>query len=181
MQRMVILDRDGVINEDSDDYIKSAEEWLPIPGSIEAISRLKKAGFLVTVATNQAAIARGVFDLETLQQMHQKLSALLEQQGVALDGIYFCPHRPEDNCSCRKPKPGMLLNIARDFSIDLKATPFVGDNISDLQAAGFASAQPVLVKTGKGERTLQNQQATQAVPVYDNLAHFVREYLKENG
>jgi len=178
MSAMVILDRDGVINEDSDDYIKSVDEWIPINGSLEAITRLKKAGFQVTVATNQSGLARGYFDQVTLQAMHDKLDALLAQRGVALAGIFFCPHSPSDNCVCRKPKPGLLLQIAKQFNIDLKQTVFVGDTMSDIQAARMAGARPVLVKTGKGLRTLDKYGPIDDVPVYENLTSFVREYLR---
>ena len=178
MVSMVILNRDGVINHDSDDYIKSVEEWKPIDGSIEAISRLKKAGYLVTVVSNQSGIGRGYFDLETLQQMHDKLAALLAQRGTELDGIYYCPHLPTDNCLCRKPKPGMMLQIARDFKIDFKDSVLVGDSMIDIQMARLVGAKPVLVKTGKGLKTLDRYGPLEAVSVFDNLGKFVREFQK---
>jgi D-glycero-D-manno-heptose 1,7-bisphosphate phosphatase len=180
MARMVILDRDGVINEDSDDYIKSAEEWVPIKGSLEAISRLKKAGCLVTVVSNQSGLARGLFDQAALDSMHDKMSSLLAQRGVELDGIYYCPHGPNENCLCRKPKPGLLLEIAKTFDINLKDTWYVGDKMTDVQAAKMAGARPALVKTGKGMRTLDKYGPLDDVPVYENLVSFVREYLKAN-
>lgn len=179
MVSMVILDRDGVINHDSDHYIKSAQEWQPIDGSLEAISRLKKAGYPVTVATNQSGIGRGLYDLATLEQMHDKLRDLLRQRGAEIDGIYFCPHTPADNCTCRKPRSGLLLRIARDFGIDLTDAVFVGDTITDIQAARMVGAQPVLVKTGKGLDTLDRHGSIEDVPVYDNLQNFVREFLKK--
>lgn len=175
---MIILDRDGVINQDSDDYIKSADEWLPIPGSIEAISRLKKAGYLVTIATNQSGIARGLLSEQTLQEIHQKMAKLLEQRGASVDGIFYCPHGPQANCICRKPKPGLLFRIAKEFNIDLSQTPFVGDSLSDIKAAKMANATPILVRTGKGEHVMQNNSEAANVPAYDDLAHFVRETLK---
>lgn len=178
MKGMVIVDRDGVINEDSDDYIKSPEEWIPIDGSLEAIGRLKKAGYGVAVATNQSGIARGYFDLEMLDKMHQKMNDLLAQRGASVDGIFFCPHSPSDNCVCRKPKPGLLLQIGQQFGIDLKETFFVGDSLSDVQAAKMAGARPVLVKTGKGLRTLEKNTGIDDVPVYENLVGFVREFLR---
>lgn len=181
MSGTIILDRDGVINQDSDDYIKSAHEWIPIPGSIEAISRLKKAGYLVAVATNQSGLARGYFDMQALQAMHDKMHALLAQRGAAIDGIFFCPHSPADNCVCRKPKPGLLLQIAKQLNIDLKQAVFVGDTLSDTQAARMVGATPVLVKTGKGLRTLQNTEAVAGIKVYDNLSHYVRELLADHG
>ncbi len=175
---MVILDRDGVINQDSDDYIKSADEWTPLPGALEAISRLKKAGYLVTVASNQSGIARGLFNEDDLHKIHDKLKQQLATRGAEIDGIYYCPHGPRDNCICRKPKPGMLIQIAQKYKINLAETPFVGDNIGDINAAKMANAKPVLVRTGKGEYVMQNFPEAVNVPVYDDLAHFVREILK---
>ena len=178
MPRMVILDRDGVINQDSDNYIKSVDEWIPIPGSLDAIQRLKKAGYLVTVATNQSGIARGFFNEEVLQQIHNKMHDLLAQRGSSVDGVFYCPHGPWDNCSCRKPEPGLLFQIAKQFDIDLSVTPFVGDTISDVKAAEMANAIPILVRTGKGEYVTQDYPEAIDVPVYDDLAHFVRETLR---
>ena len=178
MARMIILDRDGVINRDSDDYIKSADEWEPLPGSLEAISRLKKAGFLVTVASNQSGIARGLFSEDDLQKIHDKMESLLAMRGTIIDGIFYCPHGPRDNCICRKPKPGLLIQIAQKFKINLAETPFVGDNIGDIKAAEMANARPVLVRTGRGEHVMQHFAEAVNVPVYDDLAHFVRETLK---
>ena len=178
MAQMVILDRDGVINHDSDDYIKSVDEWIPIPGSLEAIEQLKKAGYLVTVATNQSGIARGFYDEAVLQQIHNKMHGLLAERGISLDGVFYCPHGPWDNCSCRKPKPGLLFQIAKQFDIDLSVTPFVGNTISDIRAAEMANAIPILVGTGKGEYVTQNYPDAIDVPVYDDLAHFVRETLR---
>ncbi len=178
MTRMVILDRDGVINQDSDDYIKSVEEWVPIPGSLEAISRLKKAGFLVTIASNQSGIARGLFGEDNLRKIHHQLEKQLAIRNTRIDGIFYCPHGPQDNCICRKPKPGLLLQIASQFDIKLSETPFVGDSIGDVKAAGMANAKPILVRTGKGETVMQHYPETINVPVYDDLAHFVREFLK---
>ncbi|MCH7881211.1 MAG: D-glycero-beta-D-manno-heptose 1,7-bisphosphate 7-phosphatase [Proteobacteria bacterium] len=181
MSRMVIIDRDGVINQDSDSYIKSADEWIPISGSLEAISRLKKAGYLVTIASNQSGLARGLYSEETLQQIHDKMKRMLAVRGASVDGIFYCPHGPEANCVCRKPKPGLLIQIASKFDIDLSVTPFVGDSISDIQAAQMANALPVLVRTGKGEYVMQNYPEAVDVPVYDDLAHFVRDTLRKNA
>ena len=172
---MVILDRDGVINHVAEDDITSVDDWDPISGSIEAISRLKKAGYLVTIASNHSGIARGLYNESALQAMHGKLNKLLEARGVALDGIFICPHGPEANCICRKPKPGLLFQIAKQFSIDLSQTPLVGDNISDIKAAKMANAKPVLVRTGKGEYVMQHFPEALDVPVYDDL---VRETLR---
>ena len=174
--KFVILDRDGVINEDSDDFVKSPDEFIPIEGSLAAIAKLKQAGYGVVVATNQSGIARGLFDLDTLHRIHEKLQRLLQNEGVHLDGIFFCPHGPDDICHCRKPKPGMYLDIAKRFNIDLSQTVVVGDSFRDLQAAIKVNAQPILVKTGKGERTLKNNIVDIInIPVYDSLAHYVAE------
>ncbi|MEM7562464.1 MAG: D-glycero-beta-D-manno-heptose 1,7-bisphosphate 7-phosphatase [Pseudomonadota bacterium] len=175
---MVILDRDGVINHVADDDITSVENWEPIGGSIEAINRLKKAGYLVTIASNHSGIARGLYTEEQLLQMHAKLSKILEIRGSGIDGFFYCPHGPRENCICRKPKPGLLFQIAKKYNINLSETPFVGDNISDIQAAKMANAKPILVRTGKGEYVMQNFPEALDVPVYDDLAHFVRDTLR---
>jgi len=178
LDKMVILDSDGVINHVADDDVTTVGNWDPIGGSIEAINRLKKAGYLVTIATNQSGIARGLYSEQELQQMHLKMTKMLETRGASIDGIFYCPHGPEANCICRKPKPGLLFQIAKKYDIDLSQTPFVGDNISDVQAAKMANAKPVLVRTGKGEYVMQNFPEALDVPVYDDLAHFVRETLR---
>lgn len=178
MPKMVILDRDGVINHVAEDDVTTVDGWDPIPGSIEAINRLKKAGYLVTIASNHSGIARGLYNEEELQEVHEKMQQLLATRGASVDGIFFCPHGPEANCICRKPKPGLLFQIARQFDIDLSQTPVVGDNISDIQAAKMANAKPVLVRTGKGEYVMQHFPEALDVPVYDDLAHFVRETLR---
>ena len=150
--KMIILDRDGVINHLLEDEVTSVDAWDPIPGSIEAISRLKKAGYLVTIASNHSGIARGLYSESDLLAMYDKLQKLLATRGAAsVDAFFFCPHGPEANCICRKPKPGLLFQIAKQFRINLSQTPLVGDNISDIQAAKMANAKPVLVRTGKGE------------------------------
>ena len=179
-QKLVILDRDGVINQDSDDYIKSAQEWIPVPGSLEAISRLKKAGYTVVVASNQSGLARGLFDLSALQGIHDKMKLALAQRGTAIDGIYFCPHGPNDNCSCRKPKPGLLLQIAAEFKVKPVDMIFVGDSYTDIQAAQVAGSQAVLVKSGKGSKTFSRHGPFTDVAVYDDLSHFVRDFLNKH-
>lgn len=176
---VIILDRDGVINEDSDDYIKSPQEWLPIQGSLEAIKRLNKAGYRVAVATNQSGIARGFYDEATLQAMHDKMNDLLAQRGAQIDEIVYCPHGPTDNCLCRKPKPGMLLQIAKKLSVKPSQMTFVGDSISDIQAARMAGVRPVLVKTGKGLKTISKLTPDDDIPVYNDLAHYVRELTRK--
>lgn len=152
--KLIILDRDGVINHDRDDYVKSADECVPIEGSIEAIVRLNKAGFTVVVATNQAGLAKGKFELDDLEAMHEKITGLVEEQGGELGGIFYCPHHPDDNCKCRKPKPGMLDAIEAEFNTSVESSYFVGDSLRDLQAGLLKGCKPILVKTGKGEKTL---------------------------
>jgi D-glycero-D-manno-heptose 1,7-bisphosphate phosphatase len=152
--KLLILDRDGVINQDSDAYIKSLEEWRPIPGSIEAIAQLSKAGWTVAIATNQSGIARGYYSIATLNAMHQRLRELVAEQGGQVGLIVYCPHGPDEGCQCRKPLPGMLQNIAAHYHRGLAGVWFVGDSMSDLETAMAVDAQPVLVKTGKGPRTL---------------------------
>lgn len=150
----IVLDRDGVINLDSDAYIKSADEWIPIPGSIEAIAILSRAGFDVFIATNQSGIGRGLFTHQTLQEMHEKLSLLVTRAGGSIAGIFFCPHSPENDCNCRKPRTGLLRQIEEKFSCNLADAYFIGDSVRDIQAAVSFGCKPVLVKTGKGERSI---------------------------
>ena len=172
--KLVILDRDGVINEDSDEYIKSADEWEPIPGSLEAIARLNQSGYHVAVVTNQSGISRGLFSIETLHEMHEKMSHLLQAHGGQIDTVSFCPHGPDDGCPCRKPSPGMLLQLAERLGIDLRGVPFVGDALRDIQAATQAGATPFLVRTGKGGQTAQQRDALPAaLQIFDDLAAFV--------
>lgn len=182
--KLIILDRDGVINHDSADYIKSADEWIAIDGSIDAIARLYKAGFTVVVATNQAGLAKGKFDLDDLEAMHEKLTGLVEEQGAELGAIFYCPHHPDDNCKCRKPMPGMIDAIEAEFNISAEGFYFVGDSLRDLQAAVTKGCKPVLVKTGNGEKTLAQladvslqtdapHLTDDQVHVFDNLASVV--------
>jgi len=176
MTRLIVLDRDGVINEDSDDYIKSPDEFIPIPGSLAAIAQLNDAGFTVAVATNQSGIARGYFSEQTLADMHHKLNTLVAEQGGNIDAIYYCPHSPDDGCECRKPKPGLLQQIVSDYAVSAEDIYVIGDAMGDLLMAKSLNAKPVLVKTGKGIRTLQVLAQTQEfshLPVYENLAHAV--------
>jgi D-glycero-D-manno-heptose 1,7-bisphosphate phosphatase len=177
--KLIILDRDGVINEDSDNYIRSPEEFIPLPGSLEAIARLHRAGYTIAVATNQSGIARGYFDVDTLNRMHEKLSQLLAAYGGQIDGIFYCPHGPDTHCECRKPKPGLLLDIKSRFNTVMQDVPVVGDSLRDLQSARAVGAKPVLVKTGKGERTINKHEGLDGVPIYNNLAAFVDELLKK--
>ena len=156
-EKCIVLDRDGVINEDSSAYIKSADEWQPIPGSAGAIAQLKKAGYKVFIVTNQSGIARGYFNEADLNAMHQKLAGLLAEYDCCVDGIEFCPHLPTANCNCRKPATGMLEAIEKKYSVKLNGCFFIGDSLNDLKAAEAFAMQPVLVKTGKGTATLQEK------------------------
>lgn len=174
--KLLILDRDGVINQDSDAYIKSLEEWIPIPGSIEAIAQLSKAGWTVAVATNQSGIARGYYDLATLEAMHARLRMLVDEQGGEVGLIVYCPHGPDEGCECRKPKPGMLRTIAAHYQVELAGLWFVGDSKGDLEAALTVDAQPILVKTGKGEKTL-SKGIPQGTLIFDDLAAIARELI----
>lgn len=151
--RVVILDRDGVINHDSDAFIKSADEWRPIEGSIEAIANLHRAGFIIAVASNQSGIGRGLLDLETLSLIHSKMQALVGAAGGRIDHIAFCPHLPDAGCDCRKPLPGLLVQIGEHYGIALSAMSMIGDSLRDLQAAVAAGARPLLVRTGNGQVT----------------------------
>ena len=181
MTKLVILDRDGVINQDSDSYVKTAEEWVPLPGSIEAISRLCQAGYTVVVATNQSGIGRGLFDLDDLEAMHSKLSDLLLDADAQLSGIFYCPHKPDDGCNCRKPAPGLLDAIAKEWDVSLAGVPIVGDSLRDLQAGLTHQCIPILVRTGKGAKTEsklpeQQESALQQARVFDDLSQVV-DYL----
>ena len=176
--KLIILDRDGVINEDSDDYIKSTDEFIPLPDSLEAIARLNHAGYTVMVATNQSGIARGLFSIDTLNAIHSKLRRELSTYGGRVDGIFFCPHGPDDHCDCRKPAPGLLYEIAERTGRSLEGVPAVGDSLRDIQAAQAVGASPVLVKTGKGVRTLAHPHDLKDVPVFNNLAEFVDALLE---
>lgn len=164
----IMLDRDGVINKDSDAYIKSPDEWEPIPGSPEAIALLHKNGYKIVVITNQSGLGRGLFSLETLSLMHAKMHRSVEAEGGKIEGIYFCPHGPDEGCDCRKPRPGLLKAFAQDKGVELKNIPFVGDTLKDIEAAVAVGAQPILVKTGKGAKTWENNPSIR-VPVFENL------------
>jgi D-glycero-D-manno-heptose 1,7-bisphosphate phosphatase len=176
--KLIILDRDGVINKDSDEFIKSPEEFIPLPGSLEAIARLNHAGYLVMVATNQSGIGRGYFTMDTLTQIHDKLKRLLNAYGGRIDGIFFCPHGPDAHCRCRKPQPGLYEEIAQRLGTDLNNVPAVGDSLRDLQAAQYVGAKPILVRTGKGERTLAKGDGLEGIPVYADLAEYVDQLLE---
>ena len=167
--KLVILDRDGVINVDSSQFIKTPEEWKPIPGSLEAIARLNQAGFRIALATNQSGISRGLFDMATLNAIHDKMHRLLAIEGGRIDALFYCPHSAEAHCDCRKPKPGMIEEIARRFGTDLDGVPTVGDSLRDLQCCVPLGCQPMLVKTGKGEETLKAGGLPEGTQVFANL------------
>lgn len=168
--KVAILDRDGVINADSDTFVKSPDEWLPLPGALEAIARLDDAGWLVFVATNQSGLARGLFDAETLTAIHKKLRDSLQELGAGIEGIFICPHGPDDGCSCRKPEPGLYLAIAEVIGQSLEGVPVIGDSYRDLVAARAVGARPILVRTGKGERTLEEHPELGDGEVYRDLS-----------
>ena len=166
--RYILLDRDGVINRDSDDFIKSPEEWQPIDGSLEAIALLNEQGYKVVVITNQSGIARGLFDAATLEKIHAKMRRMAEEKGGKIEAIYFCPHGPDDGCTCRKPKPGLLESFAAEKNVSLSGMTVIGDSLRDIQSAQAVGANPILVKTGKGQKTLTDNPDLN-IPVFENL------------
>ncbi|HXZ48388.1 MAG TPA: D-glycero-beta-D-manno-heptose 1,7-bisphosphate 7-phosphatase [Usitatibacter sp.] len=168
--KLAILDRDGVINVDSDQYIKSPAEWRPIPGSIEAIARLNQGGFRVVVASNQSGIGRGLLDMATLNAINDKMMEMVFRHGGRIDALFFCPHTELDGCNCRKPRTGMLEEIAARFHTELKGVPCVGDSLRDLQAAEGVGAQPILVLTGKGRLTRDAGGLPRRTLVFEDLA-----------
>ena len=180
--KLIILDRDGVINHDSDQFIKSPEEWQPIEGSMDAIAFLTQAGYTIAVATNQSGIARGYFTEQTLNEMHAKMHKLVRQAGGEISGIWFCPHSADSQCDCRKPKPGMILDILDRFQADATKTYLVGDSLRDLQAIASAGGLPILVKTGKGMKTLNNhtEQLPQNTQIFDSLLAFATHLVHPN-
>jgi len=173
--KLVILDRDGTINHDSDNYIKSPEEWKPLKGSIEAIARLTQAGYRVVVATNQSGIGRGLFDTAALNAIHDTMQRAVQQAGGRIDAIFFCPHAGDSDCECRKPKPGMLLEIGKRLNAPLAGVPMVGDALRDLQAAEAAGARPVLVLTGKGRGTRDAGGLPPGTEIFPDLAAFAAQ------
>lgn len=176
--KLAILDRDGVINHDSDSYIKSPDEWQAIPGSLEAIARLNAAGYRVAVATNQSGISRGLFDLATLGSIHSKMNQVVTLAGGHIDAIFFCPHLPDAHCSCRKPRPGMLLEILRRYGLSARGVPMIGDTLRDMQAAEAAGCHRHLVLTGKGAQTLASGGLPPETHVHADLAAAVDALLK---
>jgi D-glycero-D-manno-heptose 1,7-bisphosphate phosphatase len=176
-KKLVVLDRDGVINADSDAFIKSPDEWVAIPGSLEAIARLNQAGYRVAIASNQSGIGRGLFDMAALNAMHEKMNRTAAAVGGRIDAVFFCPHTQEDECECRKPKPGMLQQIVERFDIDPADTPMVGDSLRDLQAGAALGFELHLVLTGKGRKTLAAGNLPPNTKVHDDLRTFALDFL----
>lgn len=168
--KLIILDRDGVINEDSDAFIKTPDEWIPLPGSLDAIARLTKAGYTIVVATNQSGLGRGYFDIMTLNAIHQKMQNAVKAAGGQIEAIFFCPHTASDNCDCRKPRQGMFSTISERFDTPLEDIPSVGDSLRDLQAAFLAGCTPILVLSGKGKKTLENGGLPPKTIIFDDLS-----------
>lgn len=177
---LVILDRDGVINQHLPDQVRSPEQFAPIAGSLEAIARLNHAGHRVVVATNQSGLARKLFDIETLNRIHERMYRHLAEVGGNVEAVFFCPHAPRDRCLCRKPRPGMLLDIAARLHVDLAQVPVVGDEMADVEAARAAGSRPILVRTGVGRESELRMQAPAGVEVYDDLASAVEAMLTES-
>ena len=175
--KLIILDRDGVINFDSDQFIKSPEEWKPIPGSLEAIARLCQADYRVVVATNQSGIGRGLFDMSTLNAIHDKMHKACALMGGRIDAVFFCPHTSDADCHCRKPKSGMIEEIAERYNIDLKGIPSVGDSLRDLEASARLGAKPLLVRTGKGTKTEAKGGLPEGTQIFPDLAAVVNHLL----
>lgn len=172
---LIILDRDGVINYDSDQFIKSPDEWRPIPGSLEAIAKLNQWGWRVVVATNQSGVGRGLFGMDTLNAIHEKMVKSLAQVGGRIDAIFFCPHAADSTCDCRKPKPGMLQQVSERFNIPLDGVPVVGDSLRDLQAGLEVGGKPYLVLTGKGQNTRDDPALPPETQIYPDLATVVAD------
>ncbi len=176
--KLVILDRDGVINQDSDAHIKSPDEWKPIPGSLEAIAKLTQSGHHVVVATNQSGIGRGLFDMAALNAIHDKMHRAVGLAGGRIESVFYCPHAQEANCSCRKPKTGLLDEIARRYGASLKGVPSIGDSLRDLEAAAAVGAEAILVLTGKGKKTLRDGNMPANTRVYADLAEAAKSIVK---
>lgn len=176
--RLVLLDRDGVINEDSGDFIKSVEEWRPIRGSLEAIALLHRAGFRIVVVTNQSGVARGLYSEDALRGIHAHMQSAIEAAGGALTGTFYCPHLPDDACECRKPRAGLLRRVERELQCSLERVPFIGDRLSDVEAADVVGARPMLVRTGTGAATEHGLQG-RVLEVFDDLLAAARAIVAE--
>jgi len=157
--RLVILGRDGILNVYRDDHVKAPEEWQPLPGALEAVARLNHAGWHTVLATNQSGIGRGMIDMASVNAVHLHMMQRLAAVGGRLDGVFFCPHTPEENCDCRKPKPGLMRQIGQRYGIDLRTVPMVCDTLRDLQAAQAAGCEPHLVRSGRAADLDDAQQA----------------------
>lgn len=168
--KLIVLDRDGVINVDSEQFIKSPDEWKPIPGSLEAIARLNESGWRVVVASNQSGVGRGLFDMDTLNAINEKMTKAIGQVGGRLDAIFFCPHSADSTCDCRKPRPGMFVQIAERFNVDMRGVPVVGDSLRDLQAGVAVGCTPFLVLTGKGVKTQADPALPPGTQIFPDLA-----------
>lgn len=181
--KLIILDRDGVINQDRDDFVKSADEWIPIEGSMDAIAFLTQAGYTIAVATNQSGIGRKYFSVQDLTEMHAKMHRLVRQAGGEIDGVWFCPHTADDTCHCRKPKPGMVVDIIERFKADPAETWLVGDSLRDLQAVAEVGGKSALVLTGKGKKTLTQHESElpENTQVFDNLLAFSQYIMQQNA
>jgi len=179
--KLIILDRDGVVNYDSDQFIKSPDEWKPIPGSLDAIARLNQAGFKVVLATNQSGVGRGLFDMSMLNTIHDKMNKVLAQAGARIDALFFCPHAADSDCGCRKPKPGMFQEIGVRFNVSLAGVPCIGDSLRDLQAAAEVGGQPILVLTGKGRLTQERGSLPENTLVFEDLGEAVRYIIQKSA
>jgi len=179
--RLVILDRDGVINHDSDAFVKSPSEWLPIDGSIEAIADLSNAGFTVAVATNQSGVGRKLIDMPTLEAIHRKMRQAVTDAGGDLGRIVFCPHHPDDDCDCRKPKPGLFNRLARQYGVPINGVPMIGDSERDIEAARAISGRPILVLTGNGQHTAATlAEKNEEVETYPDLLAVAKQLIANN-
>ena len=176
--KLVILDRDGVINYDSASYIRNPDEWKPIPGSLEAIAQLSQAGYHVVLATNQSGVGRGLFEMATLNAIHDKMHHALGQLGGHIDAVFFCPHARDDGCNCRKPKPGLLQEVAHRYNVNLRGVPSIGDSLRDLEASAAVGAQPILVLTGKGQKTRREDGLPSGTVIFADLAEAVETIIK---
>jgi D-glycero-D-manno-heptose 1,7-bisphosphate phosphatase len=179
--KLVILDRDGIINQDSDAFVKTPDEWVALPGSLQAIARLSQAGWTVVVATNQSGLARGLFDITALNAIHTKMHAELAKAGGVIDSVFLCPHGPNDGCTCRKPLPGMYHEIARRYDVELTGVPALGDSLRDLQAAATAGCSPWLALTGNGTKTRDKGGLPPGTQICDSLPAFAEMLLKQDG
>ncbi|OZI30905.1 D-glycero-beta-D-manno-heptose-1,7-bisphosphate 7-phosphatase [Bordetella genomosp. 10] len=177
--KLIILDRDGVINQDSDAFVKSPDEWIALPGSLQAIARLREADWTVVVASNQSGLGRGLFDMATLNAIHAKMRREVVVAGGAIDAIFICPHLPDEGCDCRKPLPGMYRQIAARYDVDLAGVPAIGDSLRDLQASAAVGCAPWLVKTGNGIKTMAKGGMPEGTRVADDLAAAVDTLLGE--